>query len=293
MRRFLLCALLFIPLLTACKIDPKKYVGVGDFTMNQKIKGMWYLYNKERNPTIFLITKDQQKAYYFYCPDSQCTHMADGRAIYLCKQRLKKECLVYARRKQVVWQFEGQDFLEKNENKMKNVTFETLTAEGIKNKGQAQSSEGVVLYMPGFSSDYIITRSDRHVPTIFKQFSKTPLGKRFHFFRLYTDHANRFDYEGVNREKQILAFSKLTKELKEQGYKKIMIAGQSWGAQFILDVLKQENHQIDVAFVSSPSFFGAIGDKRKNSAEAILKRKASFEKLNRDLSKIQKKIKEI
>lgn len=82
--------------------DPN--IGSGPITLSPGVQQALDEYLSKRDPYYFAVSTDGTVAHYTYCPDARCRRVGTAaRAIYYCEQS-GKECKIYARREEVVWQ---------------------------------------------------------------------------------------------------------------------------------------------------------------------------------------------
>lgn len=86
------------------------YVGSGPIKFSQSSVQNYDRYASRDLPMSFAVTKDGSLSFYYYCPwnfPGQCQPLADTKLVYECEKRTKKECLVFARGRQIVWREPG------------------------------------------------------------------------------------------------------------------------------------------------------------------------------------------
>jgi hypothetical protein len=95
-----ICALI---MLTSCGVTGTE-IGSGPITLSPGVKQALEEYRSLRTPYYFAVSSDGEAFGYTYCQEVRCRSVGDAAsAVYSC-ERSGKECKIYARREEVVWQ---------------------------------------------------------------------------------------------------------------------------------------------------------------------------------------------
>ena len=122
----------------------------------------------------------------------------------------------------------------------------------VKNKGPAQA-EGIVYFINGLdSSDR--TRDDYHATYPYVYGLNTRFG--WDVIAAKFPNAERYSFRAIPRSSKYL-IARLA-EFKAQGYKRVILAGQSWGAWVTVDVARRDgaNKVIDAILLTAPANYG-------------------------------------
>lgn len=106
MKKVGLISLMFI--LTACVGG--EYSGTGPITFSDRAVRIYDSYISRSTPMAMAVTMDGKDAFYYFCPwnyQGSCEHLADTQTLYQCQEATGKECRIFARGNEIVWENPG------------------------------------------------------------------------------------------------------------------------------------------------------------------------------------------
>jgi len=200
---------------------------------------------------MFTISTDGKYAHYFNCPNFRCANLEASHAIRSCQKKSNGvPCRVFALKRKVVWQGEiGNNNIDSVKIEMEllrkwsNLKYEKLN--------------GAFIYMPGYSHDKPIPRSNTSVPTYLEELNKAG----WHTYKLFIVHEHR---STLTLDNQIEALRELVIDLKDKGFKRVIVAGQSAGGWLALRAAV-DIPEVDGILAATPSKYGSKVDNKGSS----------------------------
>lgn len=240
----LLCTAILV-FLSGCQGNNQ--YGMGPVILSPRISALHATYLKEQYPLIFTVSTDGQHASYYTCNVSYCGAPKE-RAIRSCENRSKGvPCKIYSMKRKVVWKGAvGNDDFSTVKVQMELLRkYPVITPEGWK---------GAVIYMPGYDNDRPIRKSNSQVPPYIRNLESV----RWRAFKLYIVHEHR---SILTLDKQIETLRKLVVDLKNKGFQRVILTGQSAGGWLALKGAA-DIPEVDGILAATPSKYGArVNDK--------------------------------
>lgn len=216
--------------------------GEGPITLSPHTSALYKSYLQEQYPLVFTVSTDGNESTYYWCSAFGCD-LPKAKSIRVCEQRSNGvPCKVYAVRRQIVWKgtVDNQDYDSVD------VEMELV---GKDPEYAPKHHKGAVVYMPGYSPDDPIEETDGSIPGYLKRLHE--MG--WHAYKLYTVHEHR---SVLTLDKQVEALRRLIQGLKQRGFKRVILTGQSAGGWLALYAAAYAP-EVDGIVAATPSRYGS------------------------------------
>ncbi len=236
-------------------------------TLSLYVKKRLEAYQNLPFPLAFLITKDGGYAVAWRCQGPTCnapaTHYLEQAQASCRTFGHLGDCLVHSIGREQVWP-QAYHFEEAVRSRL-------VEPFRLVRRGPAQA-QGVVLYVPGHNGNrYPPSLTYSLVPPYLRLFHATG-------YDVLRYNIAYYDYSIVNEEEIDQAIRQAIVTLREQGYRKVVLAGQSRGAWHILRAAR-EALPIEAAIVAVPAAHGQVEEWDGQLNKRFSRNNADFEKI--------------
>ena len=247
MRIHSLLTVLLLPLLLACTQDTQQ-----DITLSPSAAELYRLYSELPGDKAFAVTRDGRYSGFGYCRNLDCRGNYGSVALQSCleargRARLRKadqtDCVILAVGDRVVW--EGAVTVAEPGGTLR---FRFNPADGTAPLGPA-GAKGVVVYVPGGDGDADASPTDAIVPF----YLGTAADQGWDVLKASVSTAA---FTGDMSERGAAVLNGKLRELRDAGYRRVVVAGQSVGAWLAIRAANDPDFAGDAVIAAAPANFG-------------------------------------
>ncbi len=219
-------------------------IGAGDVLFTKLTRQHFEEYLAAPSPGFFLVSTEGDWSEATWCDRDGCAEEDLPTWLESCGRPLGEgqRCWVFAYRGEIVWRQPGAFLLQSD-------WLDTPTAESTELIGPDQA-EGIVLYLPGYDPGRLI-QTTRHVPPYLRRMNEAGLD----IVRLnYPSH--RVRVAGYP-----LYLRQVADGYRQQGYRRVFVAGQGMGAWIALVAATEPAHGFDGIIAAAPAAAGRFATR--------------------------------